>query len=87
MAIGKPGRILLQSMLTGIVTGLVGYFAVHRLGVLGALVAIPTLLITSFVFGEVASALDDWLRRVTRDPLWLMTEKGRSWQAGERRAP
>ncbi|MGL5058833.1 MAG: hypothetical protein ACRC62_02535 [Microcoleus sp.] len=39
--------------------------------------------IFSIVGGMPIDNLDLWLRRKTRDPIWLMTDEGREWLNSE----
>jgi hypothetical protein len=79
MRIPKPVRILLSAIIAGFVIGLTLSIGVRRLGwpAYGFLLfAIPPL---SFLLTWPIDAVDLWMRRKSRDPLWLMGHEGKEW--------
>ena len=72
MIIGKPYRIISGALLAGAATGLIVRLS-HR----------PWLVIffipIYFVFEALISATDLWLRRTTKDRLWLWGNEGKEW--------
>ncbi len=88
MRIGKPWRTLLQSAIAG---ALMGFGSVVGVGCASApwrWAVWASLLPLSFpvylASGFLVDSVDHWLRRVTRDPLWLMTDEGRRWLQSRR---
>jgi hypothetical protein len=93
MRIGKTWRQLLQVALAAGFTLSIS-IVVSRpleplLPVVTWAVAVPTYFIIWFGLSLVVPEVDHWLRRLTRDPLWLETDEGRRWkerQEGDRHA-
>jgi hypothetical protein len=84
MRIGKTSRQLLQ---VGLAAGTVSSVSIMMSRPLALpwrivtwILAVPAYFLIWFALSVLASGLDDWLRRVTRDPLWLSTDEGRRWK-------
>lgn len=72
MIIGKPCRIIGGGLLAGAATGLIVVLS-HRSWLVILFVPI------CFVFEALMSATDLWLRRTTKDRLWLWGHEGKEW--------
>jgi xanthosine utilization system XapX-like protein len=71
MYIAKPFRILSYGVIIGAGGGLTFGFLYRHIGfwaVIPALIAVP---IFGLLGGFVVDSFDSWLRRVTRDPIWM----------------
>lgn len=79
MTIPKPIRCILYPIPGAVLAGgLIGLFH-GRWGwpaFLFVLVALPPV---GTVLSLPVDSLDLWLRRRTRDPVWLLTDEGRAW--------
>jgi hypothetical protein len=53
------------------------------IGWLSGIFAVVMLPLFHLFGGMPIDALDQWLRRTTRDPIWLMTQEGREWLDSE----
>jgi hypothetical protein len=72
MTIPKPVRIISASAFTGLATSLIVRFS-HKLWLIVLFIPIY------FVFENIISRVDIWLRRTTKDQLWLWSYEGREW--------
>ncbi|MBI5240332.1 MAG: hypothetical protein HY926_07645 [Elusimicrobia bacterium] len=68
MRIAKPYRLLIPAIAAGVAAGLT----------LGS-AKLLWLAILLFAGAYVTDPLDFWLRRKTKDPIWLMSYEGREW--------
>ena len=71
MYIAKPFRVLSYGVIIGAGVGLTFGLLYRRIGfwaVIPALIAFP---VCGLVGGFVVDSFDQWLRRVTRDPIWV----------------
>jgi hypothetical protein len=74
MRVAKIYRVFLYGAATGVV--IVGLSLVF--GKWGLLVGVLLAPIINIFAGLPIDAFDLWLRRRSRDPLWLMTDEGRA---------
>lgn len=72
MKIGKPYRLILATLLSGAITGLIVGIS-HRLWLV--LIYLPIYLATE----TIINSIDLWLRRTTKDQLWLWGSEGKQW--------
>jgi hypothetical protein len=80
-------RSLLAVALAGATTGVALAVAIPSLGpalrVAAIIVAVPVYFVVWMGFKLLVDELDHWLRRATRDSLWLSTDEGRRWKSGQ----
>jgi hypothetical protein len=55
----------------------------HSLGKLGIFLGFLLYPVFNVLGGMPIDNFDRWLRRKTRDPVWLMTQEGREWLKSE----
>jgi len=72
--IAKPVRVLMAALLAGCTAGAVGRGLDSRISALSAVAATAALVPAWFLWVAVVDHLDLWLRRRTRDPIWLLTK-------------
>ena len=53
------------------------------IGWVSGIIAVVMLPLFHLFGGMPIDALDQWLRRTTRDPIWLITQEGREWLDSE----
>jgi hypothetical protein len=81
MHISKPVRHVLYLLVPLLVAGAlftVTHAWLGRLSLLFFLLVLPPI---SIAVTLPIDSLDLWLRRRTRDPIWLLTDEGRIWLA------
>lgn len=88
MYIPKPHRLLIQfTLFVALAVAFVAVASELRpaaLAIVALLLAVPGAYMIAFVFSmAVIDPLDLWLRRRTRDPIWLMTSEGREWLSSD----
>ncbi|WP_157906983.1 hypothetical protein [Sorangium cellulosum] len=79
MKIAKPVRVLISALLAGGTAGAVGGGLYSRIEVLSAVAAVIAFVPAWFLWGGAVDHLDLWLRRRTRDEIWLLTREGQAW--------
>jgi hypothetical protein len=75
MRVAKVYRVFLYGVATGLVIVLL-FLVFGKWGLLAGVFLAP---IISIFAGLPIDAFDLWLRRKSRDPVWLMTDEGREW--------
>lgn len=88
MSIPKLYRLLIQfTLFVALAIAFVAIASQLRpaaLAVIALLLAVPGAYMIAFVFSmAVIDPLDLWLRRRTRDPIWLMTTEGQEWLSSD----
>jgi xanthosine utilization system XapX-like protein len=77
MYIAKPFRVLSYGLIIGAGVGLTFGLLYRHIGlwtVIPALIAFPVF---GLLGGFIVDAFDSWLRRVTRDPIWVRQHEQR----------
>jgi hypothetical protein len=87
MSIPKPIRHLIQLALLIVLAAALSQLALRLrpipLAIFAALLAVPSAFIAALVVSLCVDRVDLWLRRRSRDSLWLITDEGREWLASD----
>lgn len=77
MYIAKPFRVLACGVIIGAGVGLTFGLLYRRIGIWAVIPALIAFPVFGVVGGFVVDSFDFWLRRVTRDPLWVKQHEHR----------
>jgi hypothetical protein len=83
MVISKPIRQICCLIIGLALSGLCALILLQFLGKLGIFIGFFLYPVFNVVGGMPIDNLDRWLRRKTRDRIWLMTDEGREWLNSE----
>jgi hypothetical protein len=79
MHIAKPIRVFGYMAISFTLSALTYAVTKPYIGVGGLVLAVVLWPIYNIVGGSPIDAFDFWLRRKTRDPIWLISHAGRQW--------
>ncbi len=83
MLIPKPIRLICYCLVGLSLSILCALILSQKLGKLGIFMGFFLYPVFNILGGMPIDIVDSWLRRKTRDPIWLMTQEGREWLKSE----
>ncbi len=83
MLIPKPIRLIGYCLVGLSLSILCALILSQKLGKLGIFMGFFLYPVFNILGGMPIDIVDSWLRRKTRDPIWLMTQEGREWLKSE----
>ncbi len=83
MLIPKPIRLISYCLVGLSLSILCALILSQKLGKLGIFMGFFLYPVFNILGGMPIDIVDCWLRRKTRDPIWLMTQEGREWLKSE----
>ncbi len=83
MVIPKPIRQICYGIIGLSISLLCALILSYFLGKLGIFMGFFLYPVFNVLGGMPIDHIDRWLRRKTRDPIWLMTDEGREWLKSE----